>query len=114
MSCSLQIFGAFISESWKKQNLYYGNGLTFVFSAGTGSGSSSGGSFSVHKWSESNSYFVLSKDKFLAIGGGDHFAIWLDQNFRDGSSMSCVTFNSPPLASTQEFKVFNVECWGFI
>jgi hypothetical protein len=59
------VFGCFQSESWKKSNLYYGNGMTFVFTVRPS------GALEVYKWAEtSNSYFVLSKDKFLAVGGG--------------------------------------------
>jgi hypothetical protein len=50
---------------------------------------------------------------FIACGGGDNFALWLDESFMHGSSKPCETFNSPQLGSHPEFTVCAIEVWGF-
>jgi len=62
---------------------------------------------------KSEPYFILSKDNSIAVGGGDHFAIWLDGNFRYGSSLPCQTFRSPQLSSQPQFLCHELEVWGF-
>eukprot|EP00823_Brevimastigomonas_motovehiculus_P004192 TRINITY_DN2698_c0_g1_i1.p1 TRINITY_DN2698_c0_g1~~TRINITY_DN2698_c0_g1_i1.p1 ORF type:complete len:281 (-),score=49.52 TRINITY_DN2698_c0_g1_i1:374-1216(-) len=100
------VFGCYASESWRRSSLYFGNGLTFVMSISP--------TFKAYKWTEKNTYFLLGRDEFIACGGGDHFSLWLDANFRNGSSLHCSTFDSPSLSSTPEFKCYHVEVWGFV
>lgn len=45
--------------------------------------------------------------------GGGSFGLWLDGDLNHGRSRRCETFHNPPLASTEDFIVANVEAFGF-
>jgi len=90
-----QVFGAYVSASWHISTSYYGTGETFVFSVSP--------EFRVHNWTRANNMFVLSKANFLSIGAGGHAAFWIDDDFHNGSSGVCATFDSPCLASKEMF-----------
>lgn len=99
------VFGAFVPSSWRKSEYYYGTGETFVMKLHP--------EFKPYTWTSKNSYFVLAKNDFIAIGGGSNFAIWLDQSFRKGSSLPCDTFDSPELSKTGDFTCMDLEVYGF-
>jgi hypothetical protein len=100
------VFGAFTGESWRRgEPRYYGTRETFLFSLRP--------SFAVYKWSFKNSFFQLARDDGIAIGGGNHFGIWLDSNLRNGSSLECQTFDSPSLSSQMDFRCMALELWAF-
>ena len=42
------------------------------------------------------------------------YGLWLEETFTDGSSQECTTFDNEPLASTESFKVHEIELWGFV
>lgn len=60
-----------------------------------------------------NRYFVLCTRDSLAIGGGGHFALYLDEDMLNGSSATSETFGNPCLAHTEDFIVTDIELWGF-
>ncbi|KAJ3695810.1 hypothetical protein LUZ60_001187 [Juncus effusus] len=62
----------------------------------------------------SNHYFTLCATDSLALGGGGHFALYLDGDLLTGSSSRSDTFNNPCLASSEDFEVKEVELWGFV
>jgi len=100
------VFGAFLSESWKSDNQgYYGTGETFLFKLKP--------DFAVYKWSQLNSYFILSSLQSLSVGGGGTYGLWIDKDFLDGSSSDCSTFLNPVISSTSLFKISTLEVWGF-
>lgn len=55
---------------------------------------------------------LVSKD-YLGIGGGGHYALYLDADLNRGTSGKCDTFNSPCLASEEEFTCFSCELFAF-
>ncbi|PAN24882.1 hypothetical protein PAHAL_4G259100 [Panicum hallii] len=61
-----------------------------------------------------NNYFTFCSTDYLAMGGGGHFALYLDGDLLNGSSSTSETFNNPCLSYTQEFKIKDVELWGFV
>jgi len=61
-----------------------------------------------------NNYFTFCSTDYLAMGGGGHFALYLDGDLLNGSSSTSETFNNPCLSHTQEFKIKDVELWGFV
>ncbi|RYR29311.1 hypothetical protein Ahy_B01g053678 isoform B [Arachis hypogaea] len=61
-----------------------------------------------------NRYFTLCNSEFLAIGGGSHFALYLDGDLLNGSSSVSETYGNPCLANSQDFEVKEVELWGFV
>ena len=58
-----------------------------------------------------NEYFQFSSPDSLAIGGGGHFAIWLDADLMYGHSGICDTFGSPTLSNKDEFAIQRLELW---
>nr|CAB3467523.1 unnamed protein product [Digitaria exilis] len=61
-----------------------------------------------------NNYFTFCSTDYLAMGGGGHFALYLDGDLLNGSSSTSETFNNPCLSHTPEFKIKDVELWGFV
>jgi hypothetical protein len=65
-----------------------------------------------------NRCFLHLADDFLSIGGGgkNQHALWIGENFNEGSTYSCDTFNSPPLTNSLFigfFQVQNLQVLGF-
>jgi len=60
-----------------------------------------------------NRYFTLCSTDSLALGGGGHFALYLDGDLLHGSSSSSETFGNSCLAHTEDFELKDVELWGF-
>jgi len=96
-------FGCYASQAWKPNLHYYGTGECFVFTLFP--------EYHVYGWSLENHSFQLSTMEFLAIGGGKHFAIWIDSDFVNGTSGECDTFHSPSLCSHEEFTCHILEVW---
>uniref|UniRef100_A0A1D1ZKQ5 Oxidation resistance protein 1 n=2 Tax=Anthurium amnicola TaxID=1678845 RepID=A0A1D1ZKQ5_9ARAE len=61
-----------------------------------------------------NHYFTLCSTDYFALGGGGHFALYLDGDLLNGSSSSSETFGNTCLAHSQDFEVKEVELWGFV
>ncbi|KAM0936909.1 putative TLDc domain-containing protein [Dioscorea sansibarensis] len=61
-----------------------------------------------------NHYFTLCSTDFLAMGGGGHFALYLDGDLLNGSSSASETFGNSCLAHSQDFEIKEVELWGFV
>ncbi|XP_057783801.1 uncharacterized protein LOC131001425 [Salvia miltiorrhiza] len=61
-----------------------------------------------------NRYFTLCSTNYLAMGGGGHFALYLDGDLLSGSSSSSETYDNPCLARSDEFDIKEVELWGFV
>lgn len=100
------IFGCFTSQPWKVHDTYYGAADALVFTLHP--------QFHVYPVSNANQFFQLASRDSLAIGGGDHFALWLDDSFRKGQSKPCQTFGSPCLSSEEEFRCHELEVWSFV
>ncbi|CAK9174957.1 unnamed protein product [Ilex paraguariensis] len=61
-----------------------------------------------------NCYFTLCFTNYLALGGGGHFALYLDGDLLTGSSSASETYGNPCLAHTEDFGVKEIELWGFV
>jgi len=97
------VFGAFSAEEWHVAHRYYGTGETFVFTLRP--------KLAVFKWTGKNPFYILSAEDSLAMGGGGTFALWLDADFSNGSSMECSTFRNACLASQEQFTCLRLECF---
>ncbi|KAF2068870.1 hypothetical protein CYY_009807 [Polysphondylium violaceum] len=99
------IFGAFLSEQVKpKKDVFYGNGETFLFKLYP--------EFAVYKWTKENDLFIYSSHDYISIGGGSMFGLWMNNDFLNGYSGPCETFNNSTLSFENDFRPIIVECWG--
>ncbi|KAK4356681.1 hypothetical protein RND71_025652 [Anisodus tanguticus] len=56
-----------------------------------------------------NRYFTVCSTEYLALGGGGHFALYLDGDLLTGSSATSETYGNSCLAHTEDFEVKEVE-----
>ncbi|EAY15549.1 TLD family protein [Trichomonas vaginalis G3] len=101
--------GAFLPEGIQIRDGFYGNGETCVFHFNP--------YFAGFRWTQNNDLFLSCSKKDIIIGGGsqrslDHgSAIYIDDNFMNCFTSQCKTFDSPPLANNESFKIIAVEVW---
>lgn len=108
------VLGSFVSQPWHVRPAYYGSGQTFVFTFGhVDPDDDDAADLRVFRWSRANNYFVLASEDSVALGGGGHFAVYLDRDLFRGSSGECATFASPCLAEAEDFDCVALELWCF-
>ncbi|KAK9809228.1 hypothetical protein WJX72_011701 [[Myrmecia] bisecta] len=105
------IFGCYTSDAWRVAPRYYGTGECFVYTLAP----------QMRAWhwerrgpASNNNFFMYGAHDSLAIGGGGHFALWLDNELMYGASGPCQTFASPCLSSSQDFAISKLELWSII
>ncbi|KAK7358979.1 hypothetical protein VNO77_00922 [Canavalia gladiata] len=103
------VFGGLVEAPLKPSNKrkYQGTNNSFVFT-------NTSGCPVIYRPTGVNRYFTLCSSDFLAIGGGGHFALYLEGDLLSGSSSVSETYGNPCLAHSQEFEVKEVELWGFV
>ncbi|TGZ64225.1 hypothetical protein CRM22_006480 [Opisthorchis felineus] len=70
--------------------------------------------FEKFTWSGKNNFFIRGDHDSLTIGCAQgHSALRLDDVLLHGRTETCETFDSPPLCSTEDFIVNNLEVWSF-
>ncbi|KAL9356528.1 hypothetical protein Peur_049781 [Populus x canadensis] len=102
------VFGGLVEAPLRPTNKkYQGSNSTFVFT-------NTPGHPVIFRPTGANRYFTLCSTDFLAIGGGGHFALYLDSDLLNGSSSVSETYGNPCLAHSEDFEVKEVELWGFV
>ncbi|XVE86773.1 hypothetical protein DITRI_Ditri18aG0060800 [Diplodiscus trichospermus] len=102
------LFGGLVEAPLKPSNKkYQGTNSTFVFTNRPGDPV-------IFRPTGANRYFTLCSTEFLAIGGGGHFALYLDGDLLNGSSSFSETYGNPCLAFSEDFEVKEIELWGFV
>ncbi len=112
-----RVFGCYASRPWEPTApRYYGTGECFVFSCKP--------RLAVYKWNRQNHFFQFSHHNILAMGGGGgtHYALWVDEDLVRGSTCTCKTFDSPPLACKSgdeevdriDFDITVLEVWTVV
>ncbi|KAI6692071.1 hypothetical protein NL676_019781 [Syzygium grande] len=103
------VFGSLVEAPLRPNNKrkYQGTNSTFVFT-------DTPGHPVIYRPTGANRYYTLCSSDFLAIGGGGHFAIYLDGDLLIGSSSVSETYGNPCLAGSQDFEVKEIELWGFV
>ncbi|XP_011014344.1 PREDICTED: oxidation resistance protein 1-like [Populus euphratica] len=102
------VFGGLVEAPLRPTNKkYQGTNSTFVFT-------NKPGHPVIFRPTGANRYFTLCSTDFLAIGGGGHFALYMDSDLLNGSSSVSETYGNPCLAHTEDFEVKEVELWGFV
>ncbi|KAL4645359.1 hypothetical protein ACB092_02G229700 [Castanea dentata] len=103
------VFGGMVEAPLRPtdKRKYQGTNDTFVFT-------NKSGHPDIFRPTGVNRYFTLCSTDFLAIGGGGHFALYLDGDLLSGSSSVSETYGNPCLAHTEDFEVKEVELWAFV
>lgn len=103
------VFGGLIEAPLRPSNKkkYQGTNETFVFTDKPGHPV-------IFHPTGANRYYTLCSLDCLAIGGGGHFALYLDNDLLNGSSSVSETYGNPCLAHSEDFEVKEVELWGFV
>uniref|UniRef100_A0A0A9CXV2 Oxidation resistance protein 1 n=1 Tax=Arundo donax TaxID=35708 RepID=A0A0A9CXV2_ARUDO len=68
----------------------------------------------IYRPTGANNYFTVCATDYLALGGGSHFALYLDGDLLSGSTSNSETFNNECLSHSPDFAVKDVELWGFV
>ncbi|CAI0473601.1 unnamed protein product [Linum tenue] len=103
------VFGGLVEAPLRPTNKkYQGTNRTFVFT------NTSGNPVIFHPTAGANRYYTLCSTDFIAVGGGGHFALYLDNELLNGSSSVSETYGNPCLAFSEDFEVKEVELWGFV
>nr|KAJ0228335.1 hypothetical protein LSAT_V11C100035710 [Lactuca sativa] len=103
------VFGGLVEAPLKPstKKRYQGSNDTFVFT-------NTPGRPVIYRPTGVNRYFTLYSTEYLALGGGNHFALYLDSDLLNGSSLASETYGNSCLSHTQEFEVKEIELWGFV
>ncbi|KAL8127474.1 uncharacterized protein LOC141721402 [Apium graveolens] len=103
------VFGGYVEAPLRPslKRRYQGTNSTFVFT-------NTSGLPVIFRPTGMNRYFTLCSTDYLALGGGSHFALYLDSDLLSGSSSTSETYGNPCLAHTEDFEVKEIELWGFV
>ncbi|CAN4075671.1 unnamed protein product [Withania somnifera] len=103
------VFGGLVDAPLKPttKRRYQGTNNSFVFSNVSGQPV-------IFRPTGVNRYFTVCSMEYLALGGGGHFALYLDGDLLTGSSATSETYGNSCLAHTEDFEVKEVELWGFV
>ncbi|KZV53752.1 hypothetical protein F511_00018 [Dorcoceras hygrometricum] len=98
------VFGGLVEVPLRPLNKrkYQGTNDSFVFT-------DTSGQPLIYRPTGINRYFTLCNTEYLALGGGSHFALYLDGDLLSGSSSSSETYGNPCLSHSQDFDVKEVE-----
>ncbi|KAD7478447.1 hypothetical protein E3N88_01583 [Mikania micrantha] len=104
------VFGGLVEAPLKPstKKRYQGSNNTFVFT------NTPGCPVVFRPTAGINRYFTLCSTEYLALGGGNHFALYLDNDLLNGSSLASETYGNSCLSHTQDFEVKEIELWGFV
>ncbi|KAK1304897.1 hypothetical protein QJS10_CPB11g01150 [Acorus calamus] len=102
------IFGGLLDCPLKPtaKRKYQGTNQTFVFTTIYGEPR-------LFRATGANRYYYICLNDLLALGGGESFALRLDEDLLHGTSGPSGTFGNLCLAHNPEFELKNVELWGF-
>ncbi|KMT08791.1 hypothetical protein BVRB_6g135150 [Beta vulgaris subsp. vulgaris] len=103
------VFGGLVEAPLKpsKSKRYQGSNSTFLFTDVPGQPI-------IYRPTGANRYYTVCSPDFLALGGGQHFALYLDSDLLNGSSASSETYGNSCLSLSEDFVVKEVELWGFV
>jgi len=59
-----------------------------------------------------NDHYQTTSDKFIAVGGGDNFALFIDDQLKYAQTGKCSTFNNSPLTVEQRFGIAEIEIFA--
>ncbi|KAI7869351.1 TLDc domain-containing protein, partial [Spinellus fusiger] len=104
-----ETFGAYLSEGFSSNQLYYGSGECFLWKA-----SENHYSVDVYPWTMANNYFMFSNKNLIALGGGKgRWGLWIHSDLMHGHTEPCATYGNPPLTDAFDFECIALEVWTF-
>ncbi|KAK9271838.1 hypothetical protein L1049_002203 [Liquidambar formosana] len=108
--CKGAVFGGLVEAPLRptSRRKYQGSNDTFVFT------NTPGHPVIFRPTAGANRYYTLCSTDFLALGGGGHFALYMDGDLLNGSSSVSETYGNSCLAHSEDFQVKEVELWGFV
>ncbi|ORY22204.1 TLD-domain-containing protein, partial [Neocallimastix californiae] len=108
------IFGAYTSEPFRKNNGFYGNGETFLWKVEPCVEKKVKGHLKLYLWKQTNYFFINSTNEYVSVGsGGGTYGLWFDQQMLHGRSQVCETFKNDILSTQENFEIVDMELWSF-
>lgn len=101
------VFGAFVSEPWRVTKRYYGTGESFLFTFKTGT-------LRTFRPTLLNEYYIISDLQSIMFGAGVRSGLFLSSDLVRGSSGYSDTYGNAELSQTEDFKIVDLELWGFV
>jgi len=101
------VFGGFISEPWRVTKRFYGTGESFLFTF-------KGGVLRAFHPTLLNEYYVISDLQSIIFGAGVQAGLFIAADLANGRSSYCDTYGNNDLAGTEDFKILDIELWGFV
>ncbi|KAJ2033611.1 hypothetical protein GGI01_002204 [Coemansia sp. RSA 376] len=109
---SQRVFGAYLDGEAVRLPSWHGTSQNFLFSADSATG------LSVYRATGFNdnyqylNYAMQTLPNGLGIGGQlEHFGLWIDSGFVNGSSNPTATYDSPQLSTQYDFAIGSIEAW---
>ena len=97
------VFGGFLSEPWRVTKRYYGTGESFLFTF-------KNGTFRAFHPTLMDEYYAISDLQAIIFGGG---GLFVASDLVSGRSTYCDTYANEDLAGEVDFKILDMEVWGF-
>jgi hypothetical protein len=125
-----EVFGGYASCPWKEcsKGQYFGTGECFLFKLDDSFRKKNENNLSEpvegklqhfdtltkYSWTGANAFFQYSTKSGIGLGGGgDDFGLFIGDDFAEGCTGRCTTFDNEPLCSASDFDICQVEVWGF-
>ena len=108
------VFGGFADRVWARQASYFGAGQAFLFSVHDDNDETN---ISVYNGTGANrmvQHVGGDKRRLAMGGGGGGFGLCVEDNFRQGSTSKCETFDNEALCPGESFQVLSFEVYGFV
>ncbi|KAJ2892410.1 hypothetical protein IWW38_003234 [Coemansia aciculifera] len=109
---SKRVFGAYLDGDILRLPSWHGTPQNFLFSADKDTG------LSVYRttgYNDHYQYLNYARETLpngLGVGGQmEHFGLWIDCGFVNGSSSSTATYDSPQLSVHRDFAIGSIEAW---
>ncbi|KAJ2837625.1 hypothetical protein FBU31_001098 [Coemansia sp. 'formosensis'] len=111
-STQQRVFGAYLDNEAVRLPTWHGTSQNFLFTVDSATG------FSVYRATGFNdhyqylNYAMQTLPNGLGIGGQmEHFGLWIDSGFVNGSSNPTATYDSPQLSAQYDFAIGSIEAW---
>ncbi|KEG01814.1 TLD domain-containing protein [Plasmodium vinckei vinckei] len=70
-------------------------------------------SIQVYNWTTRNNYYVYSDEKSITIGGGDNYALVINDDLSKGQTNKSSTYDNDLLTYDEEFEIQFLQLWIF-